>query len=121
MPECGAVTTYSPSLLNLALYTLEVSEKTCSTSPVATLQMMIEQSNEHVIAISLSELNPAHVVGSECYSRHWWIFHVAVSHIVADPSFADVIKNLPLGLNDAQMTLFMWLRKILILVPKHAS
>lgn len=83
--------------------------------------MMQEQSCEQVIAMSLSLLNPAHVVGAECYSRHCSIFHLAVSHIVADPSLADVITYLPLGLNDAQITLFMWFLKTLILVPLVAS
>lgn len=67
--------------------------------------------------MSLSVLNPAQVAAAAWYSRHCAIFHVAVCQMVAEPSLADVINYCPFGLNDAHITLFVWLRRILSLLP----
>jgi len=66
--------------------------------------MTTNESCAAVMAISLFALNPAQVAWSEWLSMQCSIDQVDVSHMLAEPSFDEVINYLPLLLNEAHIT-----------------
>lgn len=103
-PDLHEAMIYELSFVNLACYTLLSILTDCITSPVAVCHRITKLSCEAVIATSEVELNPAHVIASECYSSTCEMVHLSVSQRVADPSLDEEMSSLPLGENDAQMT-----------------